>query len=103
MIPAQLLGNMWAQEWGNVYDIVAPPATPATYDIGDILKERKATARQVTEYGENFFHSLGFDKLPDTFWQRSMLTRPADRDVVLPCQRLGYRFRSGRAPQSLPA
>jgi peptidyl-dipeptidase A len=82
MIPSHLLGNMWAQEWGNVYDIVAPPATPATYDIGDILKERKATARQVTEYGESFFHSLGFDKLPDTFWQRSMLTRPADREVV---------------------
>ncbi len=24
MIPAQLLGNTWAQEWGNIYDIVAP-------------------------------------------------------------------------------
>jgi peptidyl-dipeptidase A len=82
MIPAQLLGNMWAQEWGNVYDIVAPPAAPATYDIGDILQQKKTTARQVTEYGENFFESLGFQKLPDTFWQRSMLTRPADRDVV---------------------
>jgi len=82
MIPAQLLGNMWAQEWGNVYDIVAPPATPATYDIGDILQQRKTTARQVAEYGESFFQSIGFQKLPDTFWQRSMLTRPADRDVV---------------------
>ncbi len=82
MIPAHLLGNMWAQEWGNIYDIVAPPATPATYDIGDILQQRKTTARQVTEYGESFFQSLGFQKLPDTFWQRSMLTRPADRDVV---------------------
>jgi peptidyl-dipeptidase A len=82
MIPAQLLGNMWAQEWGNVYDIVAPPATPATYELGDILQQRKTTARQVTEYGESFFKSLGFQSLPDTFWQRSMLTRPADREVV---------------------
>ncbi len=82
MIPAQLLGNMWAQEWGNVYDIVAPSTAPATYDIGDILQQKKTTARQVTEYGENFFESLGFQKLPDTFWQRSMLTRPADREVV---------------------
>lgn len=24
LIPAQLLGNMWALEWGNIYDIVAP-------------------------------------------------------------------------------
>lgn len=82
MIPAQLLGNMWAQEWGNIYDVVAPAAAPATYDIGDILQARKTTARQVTEYGEGFFRSLGFESLPDTFWQRSMLTKPADRDVV---------------------
>ncbi len=24
LIPAHLLGNMWAQEWGNIYDVVAP-------------------------------------------------------------------------------
>jgi peptidyl-dipeptidase A len=82
MIPAHLLGNMWAQEWGNIYDFVAPPATAPTYDLGDILKERKTTARQVVEFGENFFKSLGFQSLPETFWQRSMITRPADRDVV---------------------
>ncbi len=82
MIPADLLGNMWAQEWGNIYDIVAPPAAPATYDVGAILKERNATAKQIVQFGEGFFQSLGFDSLPDTFWQRSMITRPADRDVV---------------------
>jgi peptidyl-dipeptidase A len=82
MIPAQLLGNMWAQEWGDIYDIVAPPATPATYDIGAVLTERKTTPKQVVEFGENFFRSLGFEKLPDTFWQRSLFARPADRDVV---------------------
>jgi peptidyl-dipeptidase A len=82
MIPAHLLGNMWAQEWGNVYDLVAPPATPATYDIGEILKQRNTTAREVVEYGENFFKSLGFQSLPATFWERSMITRPRDREVV---------------------
>jgi peptidyl-dipeptidase A len=82
MIPAHLLGNMWAQEWGNIYDIVEPPSAPATYDIGSILQERKATARQVVEYGEGFFKSLGFESLPQTFWQRSMITRPQDREVV---------------------
>jgi peptidyl-dipeptidase A len=82
MIPAHLLGNMWAQEWGNIYDLVAPPAAPASYDIGEILQQRKTTAKQVVQYGEGFFKSLGLEALPDTFWQRSMLTRPADRDVV---------------------
>jgi peptidyl-dipeptidase A len=82
MIPAHLLGNMWAQEWGNIYDLVAPPATPASYDLGDILQSRKTTAKQVVQFGEGFFHSLGLEMLPDTFWARSQFTRPADRDVV---------------------
>ncbi len=82
MIPAHLLGNMWAQEWGNVYDLVAPPAAPPAYDIGEILQQRKTTAKQIVQFGEGFFKSLGLQTLPDTFWQRSMLTRPADRDVV---------------------
>lgn len=82
MIPADLLGNMWAQEWGNVYDIVAPPSAPETYDIGQILQSRNTTAKQVVQYGENFFKSLGFEALPPTFWERSMLTKPKDRDVV---------------------
>jgi peptidyl-dipeptidase A len=82
MIPAHLLGNMWGQEWGNIYDLVAPPAAPPAYDIGEILQQRKTTAKQIVQYGEGFFQSLGLQTLPDTFWQRSMLTRPADRDVV---------------------
>ena len=82
LIPAHLLGNMWAQEWGNIYDLVAPPAAPATYDVGQILQSRHKSAKEIVQYGENFFRSLGFAPLPETFWERSQLTRPADRDVV---------------------
>lgn len=82
MIPAHLLGNMWAQEWGNVYDVVAPPAAPATYDLEKALADRKTDAKGMVRFGEGFFRSLGFPALPDTFWERSMLTRPRDRDVV---------------------
>ena len=82
MIPAHLLGNMWAQEWGNVYDIVAPPLAPQTYDIGQILEARHTEPRQLVGYGEDFFKSLGFAPLPKSFWERSQLTKPRDRDVV---------------------
>lgn len=82
MIPADLLGNMWAQEWGNVYDVVAPPSAPPTYNIGQILQAKNTDAKQVVHYGESFFQSLGFEALPETFWQRSMLTKPRDRDAV---------------------
>jgi len=82
MIPAHLLGNMWAQEWGNVYDVVAPPSGPMPYDLGAILKARSTDAPHLVRYGEGFYKSLGFDALPDTFWKRSMLAHPRDRDVV---------------------
>jgi peptidyl-dipeptidase A len=82
MIPADLLGNMWAQEWGNDYDIMAPPAAPATYNLSEILEARHTTAKQMVGYGQNFFESLGFSPLPEGLRQRSMLTRPADRDVI---------------------
>jgi peptidyl-dipeptidase A len=82
MIPGQLLGNMWAQEWGNIYDVVAPPSGPMPYDLGAILKARNTDPQQLVRYGEGFYKSLGFDALPDTFWQRSMLSHPRDREVV---------------------
>jgi peptidyl-dipeptidase A len=82
MIPAHLLGNMWAQEWGNVYPIVAPRNATPTYDLTALLKAKQTDVRGMFKYGEGFFTSLGFDTLPATFWARSMLTKPRDREVV---------------------
>jgi hypothetical protein len=81
-IPAHLLGNMWAQTWDNVYPLVAPADADKGYDLTQILKGRKTDAVQMVKYGEGFFTSLGFDPLPKTFWERSMLTKPKDREVV---------------------
>jgi len=81
-IPAHLLGNMWAQDWSNIYELVAPPQADPGYDLNKILKERKTDAKQMVKYGEGFFTSLGFEPLPETFWERSLLTKPRDRDVV---------------------
>jgi peptidyl-dipeptidase A len=82
MIPGHLLGNPWAQEWGNIYDVVAPPSGPLPYDLGAILKARNTDSQRLVQYGEGFYKSLGFDPLPETFWKRSMLSHPRDRDVV---------------------
>jgi peptidyl-dipeptidase A len=81
-IPAHLLGNMWAQTWENVFDIVAPPQTAAGYDLTTILKDGGFDPIRMVKTGEAFFSSLGFEELPDTFWQRSLFVKPADRDVV---------------------
>jgi len=81
-IPAHLLGNMWAQDWSNIYPLVAPQETVAAYDLSAILKERGFDAITMVQAGEAFFSSLGFEKLPDTFWERSLFVKPQDRDVV---------------------
>ncbi len=81
-IPADLLGNMWAQDWTNIYPLVAPPNADPGYDLTEILKAKKIEPVDMVHYGERFFMSLGFPALPPTFWQRSMFARPRDRDVV---------------------
>jgi peptidyl-dipeptidase A len=81
-IPAHLLGNMWAQTWDNVYDLVAPPNADPGYDLTQRLTEKKVDAKGMAKYAENFFISLGFAPLPPTFWERSLFTKPRDRDVV---------------------
>ncbi len=82
-IRADLLGNMWAQEWGGIYDIVAPPgAGEIGYDVGELLTTQNFDALRMVRTGEGFFSSLGFDPLPETFWTRSQFTKPADREVI---------------------
>ncbi|BBE33607.1 M2 family metallopeptidase [Sphingosinicella microcystinivorans] len=82
-IRADLLGNMWAQEWGNIYDIVAPKgAGDVGYDLTELLAAKGYTPEQIVKTGEGFFSSVGFAPLPQTFWQRSMITAPRDREVV---------------------
>jgi peptidyl-dipeptidase A len=82
LIPAHLLGNMWAQEWGNIYPLVEPYKGAADLDVTTALQKKKYDAQKLVRLGERFFTSLGLDPLPDTFWQRSLFTQPRDRDVV---------------------
>ena len=82
-IRADLLGNLWAQEWGNVYDVVAPRSnTRPAYDLTQLLTRASYTPERVIRTAEGFFTSLGFAPLPQTFWERSMITQPRDREVI---------------------
>ena len=97
-IRADLLGNMWAQEWGDIYDVVAPAgAGDIGYEIGDLLKAKGFVAtdpketdpakrgkweKEIFKIGEGFFSSLGFEALPKTFWERTQFIKPLDREVI---------------------
>jgi peptidyl-dipeptidase A len=80
-IPAHVLGNMWAQQWGEIYPLVEPYPGVSDLDITGALKSQKYDPVKITRSAESFYVSLGFPKLPDTFWQRSLLQKPRDREV----------------------
>ncbi|HSC20485.1 MAG TPA: M2 family metallopeptidase, partial [Solirubrobacterales bacterium] len=81
-IRADLLGDMWAQSWSNIYPLVAPPNADPGYDLTERLQAKKVGPLDMVRTGERFYTSLGFAPLPKTFWERSLFVRPKDRDVV---------------------
>ncbi len=81
-IPAHLLGNMWAQEWNNIYPLVEPYPGQASLDVSAALQQQGYDPKKMVQLGEKFFTSLGLKPLPDSFWERSQFSKPQDRDVV---------------------
>src|SRR5207253_9329286 len=80
-IPAHLLGNPWAQEWENTFALLGLPENSGV-DVTALLKAKNLDPKGMVKYGENFFISMGFAPLPQTFWERSMFVKPRDREVV---------------------
>jgi peptidyl-dipeptidase A len=81
-IPAHLLGNMWSQSWGFIYDLVQPYPDAPSLDVDATLKSKNYSPQEMVRSAEGFYVSLGLPRLPETFWERSMFTKPVDRDVV---------------------
>jgi peptidyl-dipeptidase A len=80
-IPAHLLGNMWAQTWDRIYDLIEPYPNAASLDVTSTLVARDVSPKDMVRSAEDFYVSLGFDPLPETFWERSQFSKPQDREV----------------------
>lgn len=82
-LPVHVLGNMWGQSWSNIYDLVyEKDETNTSIDVTQIINERNIDEITMVEYAEDFFLSMGFKELPETFWERSLFVKPQDRSVV---------------------
>jgi peptidyl-dipeptidase A len=81
LIPSHLLGNMWAQSWEYLYPELEPYKGVAPIDVTPVLA-RSYDAKKMVQMGEAFYTSIGMDPLPATFWDRSQLTKPANKNVV---------------------
>lgn len=96
-IPAHLLGNMWAQQWAEIYDLVEPYPGVTSADVDAALVEQGWDAERMVRTAEDFFVSLGLPELPDTFYERSLLVKPTDRDVV--CHASAWDLEGGHDPR----
>ncbi|XP_028675845.1 angiotensin-converting enzyme [Erpetoichthys calabaricus] len=81
-IPAHLLGNMWAQQWNNIYGMMIPYPNKPNLDVTENMVKQKWNATKMFLVSEEFFTSLNLTKMPQTFWEKSMLEKPVDREVV---------------------
>ncbi|XP_070558526.1 angiotensin-converting enzyme-like [Ptychodera flava] len=94
-IPAHLLGNMWAQDWMSISDLVLPYPDKSSIDVTDELIRQGYTVLDMFELSENFFVSLGLIESPETFWNDSMFEKPDDgRDVI--CHASAWDFYNRR-------
>ncbi|XP_052258696.1 angiotensin-converting enzyme-like [Dreissena polymorpha] len=92
-IPAHLLGNMWAQQWNNIYALLEPYPGKGNQNITKAMTEQKYNVTHMYRLAEEFFVSIGLQPMPDSFWTNSMLVKPPDRDVV--CHASAWDFHNG--------
>jgi peptidyl-dipeptidase A len=82
-LPVHILGNMWGQSWSNIYDIIYKNKTLNNkLDVTKIILDKNLSEIEMVEIAEDFFLSIGFEPLPETFWERSLFVKPKDRSVV---------------------
>lgn len=81
-IPAHILGNMWAQEWTDLYDLVAPFPQALLPNVTTQLLEKNFDVHKMFKTAEEFFVSLGLNPMTEEFWNNSMLEKPANREVI---------------------
>ncbi len=81
-VPAHLFGNLWAQQWNNIFGLLEPYPGVSNLNVTSALEKQQYDAVRMTKSAESFYTSLGFPALPASFWERSMLTRPEGREVV---------------------
>ena len=63
-LPAHWLPNRWGQDWSSMVNVKG-------LNIDNYLKEKGP--EYIMDQGEQFYISLGFDSLPDSFYEKSSL------------------------------
>ncbi|XP_032689502.1 angiotensin-converting enzyme-like [Odontomachus brunneus] len=93
-IPAHLLGNMWAQSWANIADFTIPFPGKQLPDVSNALVEQGYNTTSIFRLAESFFTSINLTAMPDLFWEKSILTKQEDVDMI--CHASAWDFYDGK-------
>ncbi|KAI4468733.1 angiotensin-converting enzyme [Holotrichia oblita] len=98
-IPAHILGNIWAQEWSKISDIVIPYPGEKQLDVTDEMLRQGFTPLRMFQMAEEFYTSLGLKPLSPEFWRNSLFEKPNNRKVQCTasawdfCNKIDYRLK----------
>lgn len=94
-IPSHILGNMWAQDWSNLFDLLVPYPNKTSVDVTNNMKSQNYTPKSMFELSEEFYQSIGMIPLTKEFWNNSMIVRPSDGRKVV-CHASAWDFYDGK-------
>jgi len=94
-LPAHLLGNMWAQQWTNIGDILKPYPGKPNLNVTGAMLSQGWNQKIMFEKAEDFFTSMGLQPMPKEFWEGSILEKPDD-GRELTCHASAWDFYNGK-------
>jgi len=92
LIPAHILGNMWAQSWENIFDIVKPFPNATGVDVTTALNDQGYKPLRMFQTSDEFYQSLGLPNNSMSYDEKlAMIEKPADGRVVV-CHASAWDF-----------
>lgn len=95
-IPAHVFGNMWAQSWQNLADLVKPFPNASSLNITGALQDQNYTVLKMFQTSNEFYTSLGLEDNAISYnvSAGALIEKPSDRDVV--CHASAWDFCDGQ-------
>ncbi|XP_030764811.1 angiotensin-converting enzyme-like isoform X2 [Sitophilus oryzae] len=98
-LPAHILGDLWAQDFSNIHDLVTPFPEFGNIDATAEMLRQGFTPLRIFQMAEEFYTSLGLKPMPPEFWRYSMIEKPTARRVQCTasawdfCNKIDYRIK----------
>jgi len=93
LLPAHVFGNMWAQNWGHLYELTRPYKDASDVDVTSKMEELGYTEYHMYEMSDEFYMSLGLPTSNMSYNPPSIIVKPVDRTIA--CHASAWDFCDG--------